>query len=40
MAPVATGTISGFGGDGYRLAIDAVAHLLGPTPGQDQEGVP
>ncbi|NCY15433.1 MAG: 3-dehydroquinate dehydratase [Actinobacteria bacterium] len=29
VAPVATGTISGFGGDGYRLAVEAVARLLG-----------
>lgn len=29
VAPVATGTISGFGGEGYRLAVDAVAALLG-----------
>ncbi len=29
VAPVATGTIAGFGGDGYRLAMEAVAHLLG-----------
>lgn len=28
VAPVATGTIAGFGGDGYRLALDAVAALL------------
>jgi 3-dehydroquinate dehydratase-2 len=28
VAPVATGSIMGFGGDGYRLAIDAVAALL------------
>jgi len=28
VAPVATGTISGFGGDGYRLALSAVATLL------------
>ena len=28
VAPVATGTISGFGGDGYRLAVEAVANLL------------
>ena len=28
IAPVATGTIAGFGGDGYRLAVDAVANLL------------
>ena len=30
IAPVATGTISGFRGDGYRLAVDAVAGVLGP----------
>ena len=29
VAPVATGTIAGFGGDGYRLAVEAVAQLLG-----------
>jgi 3-dehydroquinate dehydratase-2 len=29
VAPVATGTIAGFGGDSYRLAIDAVAYVLG-----------
>jgi 3-dehydroquinate dehydratase-2 len=29
VAPVATGTIVGFGGAGYRLAVDAVAGLLG-----------
>ena len=28
VAPVSTGTISGFGGHGYRLAIIAVAALL------------
>lgn len=28
VAPVSTGTISGFGGDGYRLALEAVARLL------------
>ena len=28
VAPVATGTIAGFGGDGYRLAVEAVARLL------------
>ena len=32
VAPVATGTISGFGGDGYRLAVEAVAAMLGPLP--------
>jgi 3-dehydroquinate dehydratase-2 len=30
LAPVATGSISGFGGHGYRLAVEAVAQLLGP----------
>lgn len=30
VAPVAAGTISGFGGDGYRLALSAVARLLDP----------
>lgn len=29
VAPVAAGVVAGFGGDGYRLALDAVAHLLG-----------
>lgn len=29
VAPVATGTISGFGAAGYRLAVEAVAGLLG-----------
>lgn len=29
VAPVAAGTIAGFGGHGYRLAIEAVAALLG-----------
>lgn len=29
VAPVATGTITGLGGTGYRLAVDAVASLLG-----------
>ncbi len=28
VAPVATGTIAGFGGDGYRLAVDAAASVL------------
>ena len=28
VAPVATGTISGFGGEGYELAVVAVARLL------------
>ena len=29
VAPVAAGTIAGFGADGYRLALVAVARLLG-----------
>jgi 3-dehydroquinate dehydratase-2 len=29
VAPVAVGVISGFGGHGYAMAIDAVAQLLG-----------
>jgi 3-dehydroquinate dehydratase-2 len=28
VAPAATGSIAGFGGEGYRLAIEAVASLL------------
>ena len=28
VSPVATGSISGFGGDGYRLAVEAMAKLL------------
>ncbi len=28
LAPVATGTIQGFGGHGYELAVEAVARLL------------
>ena len=32
VAPVASGTIAGFGGIGYRLALDAVADLLGRIP--------
>jgi 3-dehydroquinate dehydratase-2 len=31
VAPVATGTITGFGAAGYRLAIDAVGDLLEET---------
>ena len=30
LSPVATGIVSGLGGHGYTLAIDAVAHLLTP----------
>jgi 3-dehydroquinate dehydratase II len=32
IAPVAAGSITGFGGDGYRLALDAVASLLARRP--------
>ena len=28
VSPIASGSISGFGGDGYRLAADAMAELL------------
>ena len=28
VSPVSTGSISGFGGDGYRLAVEAMARLL------------
>ena len=31
ISPVAAGTIAGFGGDGYRLAVEAVANLLAGT---------
>ena len=31
VAPVATGTVAGFGGHGYALAVEAVARLLGST---------
>jgi 3-dehydroquinate dehydratase-2 len=34
IAPVATGTITGFGGHGYRLAVEAVARLLDAGEGQ------
>lgn len=30
VSPVATGIISGLGGLGYELAVEAVAHLLSP----------
>ena len=32
LAPVASGVITGFGGLGYELAVDAVAALLEGTP--------
>jgi 3-dehydroquinate dehydratase II len=32
MAPVADGCIAGFGGVGYRLAVEAVDHLRRPGP--------
>ena len=28
IAPVAAGSIAGFGGDGYRLAVEAIARLI------------
>jgi len=28
VAPVAAGSIAGFGGDGYRMAVKAIARLL------------
>jgi len=28
VAPVAAGSIAGFGGDGYRMAVEAIARLL------------
>lgn len=33
ISPVADGMICGFGGTGYRLAVEAVVELLGPLPG-------
>jgi 3-dehydroquinate dehydratase II len=33
IAPVADGTIVGFGGLGYRLAVQAVARILSTRPG-------
>jgi 3-dehydroquinate dehydratase-2 len=33
VAPVSDGLIAGFGGLGYRLAVQAVARLLAPRPG-------
>lgn len=33
IAPVATGCIAGFGGAGYRLAVEAAAELLGLQAG-------
>jgi 3-dehydroquinate dehydratase-2 len=32
LAPVASGTVAGFGGLGYELAVDAVAALLEEAP--------
>jgi 3-dehydroquinate dehydratase-2 len=32
IAPVATGVVAGFGGFGYRLAVEAVAALLASRP--------
>jgi 3-dehydroquinate dehydratase II len=33
IAPVSDGCIAGFGGLGYRLAVDAVRQLLDARPG-------
>jgi 3-dehydroquinate dehydratase-2 len=38
LAPVADGTIAGFGGIGYELAVEAVARLLGGGPGGTAAG--
>jgi 3-dehydroquinate dehydratase-2 len=37
VAPVATGTISGFGAAGYRLAIDAVAGRIDGTVENEEQ---
>jgi 3-dehydroquinate dehydratase-2 len=39
VAPAVTGTITGFGADGYRLAAEAVAALLGQAQTEGQPGV-
>jgi 3-dehydroquinate dehydratase-2 len=43
IAPVVTGTIQGFGANGYRLAVEAVAAALeadcGPDPAANAPGV-
>ena len=38
IAPVATGSIIGFGGQGYELAIEAVARLLRPASMSSHRG--
>ncbi|GAC1594915.1 MAG: type II 3-dehydroquinate dehydratase [Acidimicrobiales bacterium] len=40
VAPVATGSITGLGGFGYRLAVAAVAHALGSTHGTQSSAGP
>jgi 3-dehydroquinate dehydratase II len=40
IAPVVTGTIAGFGPDGYRLSVEAVAAALGHAPGLQREVSP
>ncbi|NEG69259.1 type II 3-dehydroquinate dehydratase [Bifidobacterium choloepi] len=35
ISPVATGTITGLGFFGYRLALEAIAHIMGLTPADD-----
>jgi 3-dehydroquinate dehydratase-2 len=34
VAPVAAGSVAGFGGYGYELAVEAVAHLLAGEPAE------
>ncbi len=34
LAPVSAGSIAGFGGVGYRLAVEAVDHLLRDSPAE------
>ena len=40
VSPVATGTICGFGGDGYELAVEALARLLAASGAPDAAGEP
>lgn len=37
IAPVATGTIAGFGGTGYRLAVEAAVAIIPGGPGVSPE---
>lgn len=38
ISPVATACIAGVGGDGYRLAVDAMAVLLARSTALDEDG--